>query len=82
MFAKRKEWPLEEVEVKLRHAKIHARDCAECETEAGKVDRIEKEISLGGPLSPEQRERLLEIADRCPVHRTLHSEVTVETSLV
>lgn len=82
MFAKRKEWPLETVEVTLRHAKVHARDCAECETETGKIDRIEKEITLGGPLSPEQRARLLEIADRCPVHRTLHSEVRVETSLV
>ena len=82
MYAKRKDWPLGEVEVRLRHAKIHARDCAECETETGKIDRIEKELSLGGPLSDEQRSRLLEIADRCPVHRTLHAEVRVETSLV
>ena len=82
MFAKRKEWPLESVEVKLRHDKIHARDCAECETETGKIDRIEKEVVLSGPLSPEQRQRLLEIADRCPVHRTLHSEVRVETTLI
>ena len=81
MFAKRKEWPLEDVEVTLRHAKIHARDCAECETETGKIDRIEKEIVLAGPLDETQRARLLEIADRCPVHRTLHAEVVVETSL-
>ncbi|MGI9432530.1 MAG: OsmC family protein, partial [Myxococcota bacterium] len=82
MYAKHKKWPLESVDVTLRHDKIHARDCAECETETGKIDRIEKEIALVGPLSEEQRTRLLEIADRCPVHRTLHSEVRVETALV
>ena len=81
LYAQRKDWPLGEVEVRLRHDKIHARDCAECETKSGKIDRIEKELSLGGPLSDEQRTRLLEIADRCPVHRTLHAEVRVETSL-
>jgi len=82
MYAKHKKWPLESVDVTLRHDKIHAQDCAECETETGKIDRIEKEIALAGPLSEEQRQRLLEIADRCPVHRTLHNEVSVETSLV
>ncbi len=82
LFAKRKNWPLGEVEVRLRHDKIHANDCAECETGTGKIDRIEKEISLGGSLSSDQRARLLEIADRCPVHRTLHSEVRVESSLI
>ena len=82
MYAKRKKWPLESVDVTLRHDKVHAQDCAECEAETGKIDRIEKEIALAGPLSEEQRQRLLEIADRCPVHRTLHSEVRVETALV
>jgi uncharacterized OsmC-like protein/pimeloyl-ACP methyl ester carboxylesterase len=81
MYARRKELPLEHVEVRLRHEKIHARDCAECEMQEGKVDRIEREITLEGELDAGQRERLLEIADRCPVHRTLHAEVRVETRL-
>ena len=81
LFAKRKAWPLGEVEVRLRHAKVHATDCAECETRTGRIDRIEREISLGGALDPAQRARLLEIVDRCPVHRTLHGEVRVETVL-
>lgn len=79
MYANRKGWPLERVGVRLRHEKIHARDCEACETETGKIDRIEREITLEGALDAEQRQRLLEIADRCPVHRTLHSEVAVET---
>ncbi len=81
MYAKRKEWPLDEVEVRLHHDKIHATDCAECETETGKIDLIRKEIALHGALDEAQRARLLEIADRCPVHRTLHSEIRVETEL-
>lgn len=81
LYADRKGWPLERVAVRLRHDKIHARDCAECETREGRVDRIEKSIALEGPLDDEQRGRLLEIADRCPVHRTLHSEVRVESRL-
>jgi uncharacterized OsmC-like protein len=79
MYAERKGWPLEHVEVRLRHAKIHAEDCDACETASGSIDRIEREIALEGPLDDEQRRRLLEIADRCPVHRTLHSEVDVVT---
>lgn len=82
MYARRKQWPLEEVTVRLQHAKIHAQDCAECETKEGKLDRIEREISLGGPLDAGQRERLLEIANRCPVHRTLVSEIDIRTRLV
>jgi len=81
MYARRKKIPLERVAVRLRHAKIHAADCAECETRSGRVDRIEREIELAGDLDAEQRRRLLEIADRCPVHRTLHGEVRVETRL-
>ena len=81
MYADRKGWPLEAIVVRLQHKKIHARDCEDCETRVGKVDRIERVIELHGPLSDEQRRRLLEIADRCPVHRTLHSEVKVETRL-
>jgi putative redox protein len=81
MYARRKQWPLEQVTVRLQHAKIHAQDCAECETKEGKLDRIEREISLAGPLDEEQRARLLEIANRCPVHRTLVSEIDIRTRL-
>jgi putative redox protein len=77
LYARRKQWPLEKVEVSLRHARVHAEDCEDCETKAGKLDRIERFISLGGPLSDEQKQRLLEIAQRCPVHRTLTSEISI-----
>ena len=82
MYADRKGWPLESVTVRLSQERIHATDCEECETEEGRIDRIEREIELEGPLEEEQRRRLLEIADMCPVHRTLDSEVVVENSLV
>lgn len=81
MYAGRKEWPLDGIEVRLRHEKVHAEDCEKCETETGKVDRIVRTIRLEGNLTDEQRSRLLEIADRCPVHRTLHSEIEVLTHL-
>lgn len=81
MYADRKQWPVEEIIVRLQHEKIHAEDCDTCETKVGKVDRIEREIELIGDLSDDQRQRLLEIADRCPVHRTLHSEILVQTRL-
>lgn len=81
MYAQHKGWPLEHVSVRLTHRKIHARDCADCESEAGKVDEIGREIALTGSLDDDQRARLLEIADKCPVHRTLHSEVKVRTRL-
>ena len=77
MYANRKEWPLEEIEVRLSHQKIHARDCEECATEKGRIDEIRVGLEVGGPLSDEQRARLHEIADRCPVHRTLQSEVRI-----
>jgi uncharacterized OsmC-like protein/alpha/beta superfamily hydrolase len=79
MYAQRKKWPLEAVTVELHHDKIHARDCDECETREGKLDDIERVITLAGDLDETQRVRLLEIADRCPVHRTLHSEVRIRT---
>lgn len=82
LYADRKRWPLERVSVKLRHAKIYAQDCADCETKQGKLDRIERMIGLEGVLDPAQRQRLLEIADMCPVHRTLTSEIKIETSLM
>lgn len=65
----------------LAHSRVHATDCAECETKDGHIDRIDREIGLAGPLTDEQRTRLLEIAERCPVHRTLTSEVSIRTRL-
>ena len=65
--------------VHLKHDKIHATDCAECETKEGKIDRIDREIRLEGELTEEQRARMMEIADKCPVHRTLHSEINIRT---
>lgn len=81
MYAQRKGLPLEHVSVLLRHAKIHAADCANCETSQGQIDRIERTITLTGDLDADQRARLLEIADKCPVHRTLTSEVDIRTEL-
>ncbi len=81
MYAGRKKLPLERISVALRHEKIHAQDCADCETSEGRVDRIEREITVTGALDAEQRQRLLEIADRCPVHRSLENEVKVVTAL-
>jgi len=79
MYAERKGIPLDNVSVSLRHEKIHAENCAECETSEGRIDHIDREIKLSGNLTEPQRTRLLEIANRCPVQRTLHSEVHVET---
>ncbi|MBI3042285.1 MAG: alpha/beta fold hydrolase [Betaproteobacteria bacterium] len=81
MYAAQKQWPLAGVSVKLSHAKVHAQDCAECDTRTGKIDRIEREITLQGDLGAAQREKLLQIADKCPVHRTLTSEVRIATRL-
>jgi putative redox protein len=81
MYARTKGWPLQRVIVTVRHEKIHAVDCATCETKEGKLDRMELEIALEGPLDDAQRRRLLEMADRCPVHRTLSSEVHLLTRL-
>jgi putative redox protein len=81
MYADRKGWPLEAVEVRLKHDKVHCVDCAETGSGRSKIDRISRELVVEGPLDDEQRRRLLEIADRCPVHRTLHSEIEVTTTL-
>ena len=82
LYARRKNWPLENVTVSLRHSKIHAVDCAECETKIGKIDRIDRVIQLTGSLTNEQRARLMEIADLCPVHRTLTSEINIKTRAI
>jgi uncharacterized OsmC-like protein/alpha/beta superfamily hydrolase len=81
MYADRKNWPLEAATVRLKHEKIHASDCESCEIEEGMLDRIEREIEIEGALDEEQKQRLLQIADRCPVHRTLTSEVEIKTRL-
>jgi putative redox protein len=81
MYANRKDWPLEQVRVTLRHSRIHAKDCAECETKVGFVDHIDRDIEFVGDLDDDQRQRLLQIAERCPVHQTLTSEVRVSTTL-
>ena len=77
LYARRKRIPLENITVSLWHSKIHASDCEECETREGKIDRIDVAVELTGPLSDEQRARLLEIAKMCPVHRTLTSEISI-----
>ena len=77
LYARRKGWPLEEVIVRLSHSRIHAVDCAECETKTGRLDRVDWTLQFRGDLAPEQRTRLLEIAQMCPVHRTLRSEVHI-----
>jgi putative redox protein len=82
MYARRKNWPLEAVTVRLRHAKIHAADCEACETKDGRLDYVEREVELIGVLSDEQRARLLDIANKCPVHRTLKSKIHIETRLI
>jgi uncharacterized OsmC-like protein/alpha/beta superfamily hydrolase len=79
LYAERKALPLERVTVTLKHSKIYAQDCAECETKAGMLDQIDRVISMEGALDAEQRKKLMEIADKCPVHRTLTSEIHIVT---
>ncbi|MDH3977433.1 MAG: alpha/beta fold hydrolase [Gammaproteobacteria bacterium] len=81
MYAKRKKIDLISATVRVDHAKIHATDCEDCDTQAGKVDEFQRRLTLEGELTNEQRQRLLEIADMCPVHRTLHGEVKIKTEL-
>jgi putative redox protein len=82
LYARKKGWPLDGVTVRLTHSRIHAQDCADCETKEGKLDQIERELVLSGRLNDEQRAKLAEIADKCPVHRTLTSEIKIRTRLV
>jgi putative redox protein len=81
LYANRKGWPLERVVVRLSHAKVHALDCAECESRPAMIDRIERTIELVGALDATQRTRLLQIAEQCPVHRTLTSKIDIRTTL-
>lgn len=82
MYARRKGWPLTSVTVRLRHSRVHAEDCATCETDAAMLTVIDREIEFAGHLDREQRERLTEIANRCPVHRTLSSPIEIRTRLL
>jgi putative redox protein len=81
LYARRKGWQLTGVTVRLSHSRIHAEDCAECETKQGMLDRIERQIVVAGTFTEEQRSKLLEIANKCPVHRTLTSEINIHTTL-
>jgi uncharacterized OsmC-like protein len=81
MYARRKQWPLERVTVRLRHSRAHAADCSACETGDARLTLIERDIALDGALDQEQRARLLEIANRCPVHLTLTSKIEIRTRL-
>lgn len=80
MYADRKKIPLEKIVVTLSHEKSYAEDCADCDSKGAKIDHIHRNIRMEGDLSDEQRKRLLEIADMCPVHRTLHSDIRVTTA--
>jgi putative redox protein len=77
LYARRKKLPLENITVALRRSRIHAKDCEECETKEGLLDRIDVDIQLTGQLAPEQHAKLMEIAGKCPVHRTLKSEIDI-----
>ena len=81
MYARRKQWPLDAVTVRLRHSKIHAGDCERCETPEALLDHIDCDVEFTGALTEQQRVRMLEIADKCPVHRTLTSEIRIRTRL-
>jgi uncharacterized OsmC-like protein/pimeloyl-ACP methyl ester carboxylesterase len=81
MYANRKGWPLDQVSVTLAHDRIHAQDCADCHTKIGRIDRITRQIAIAGALDADQRRKLLEIADKCPVHRTLTGEVSIVTQM-
>jgi putative redox protein len=81
LYARHKGIPLEKVQVSLRNARIHAKDCEICDSKEGKIERIERYISLTGPLTDEHKQRLLEIAQRCPVHKTLTSEIVIQDFL-
>jgi uncharacterized OsmC-like protein len=82
LYADRRKWPLEGVVVRLRHSRIHRDDCVNCDKKDASIERVERTLELKGPLTDEQRTRLLDIAERCPVHQTLQHNMEVHTSLV
>jgi putative redox protein len=82
MYADRKGWSVDEINVYLNHEKVHASDCEECPDSPHKIDHIERLIDVVGDLDEKQRNRLLEIADRCPVHKTLHEKVHITTKFL
>jgi len=82
MYAKRKDWPLENIEVHTTYSKLHVQDCMECEKDSAKIDTFHREIILTGTLDEKQKLRILQIADKCPVHKTLHSQTQIITKLV
>ena len=82
MYARRKNWPLDQVVVRLKHDKVHAEDCADCEKPTAMIDRIDRAIEFLGALDAEQRSRLLQIAYQCPVHRTLSSKIDIKTTAI
>ena len=77
LYARRQQWPLEGVEIRLRHSRDHVKDCEKCVDKDMMLDRIDTEVKLAGPLTPEQRAKLLNVGERCPVHRTLKSGIDV-----
>lgn len=82
LYAKRKNWALSSVKIKLTHQRVHAKDCTDCESKDGYIDRISREITLNGELDESQRQRLLYIAEHCPVHKTLTNEIKIRDSLI
>ena len=80
LYARRKQWPLGTIEIRLQHSRIHAKDCADCVSKDVMLDRIETDVRLGGALSDEQRRKLIEVGEKCPVHRTLKSEIDIRTT--
>ncbi len=81
LYADRRKWPLERARITLQHRKVHAQDCADCDRKPAKMDVVDRVVFLDGPLTDEQRARLMEIADRCPVHQTLSSQIRVNTRM-
>jgi uncharacterized OsmC-like protein len=81
LYADRQKWPLERADVRLRHRKVHAKDCVDCETKPTRMDVVDRVLILHGALSEEQRTKLVEIANRCPVHQTLGSKIEMNTTL-
>ncbi|HEY6070028.1 MAG TPA: OsmC family protein [Chthoniobacterales bacterium] len=79
LYARKRSWPVDKITVSLRHSKIHAKDCDDCETKEGRIDRVEMEIHLEGALTDEQRAKLMEVAGKCPIHQTLTHEINIKT---